>query len=146
MSDRTALFIEGDLTITSSTLFLNDIAPGGELDIYISGKLVIAGTLLLGDPARPSSAVRLFVGGELEDSDGLALAARVYAPRAKLELVGLTEAYGSVLANRITTTGAQRFHHDREGLECSGPACPSCTSDSDCCAPQVCSAGACRSL
>jgi hypothetical protein len=183
---RTALFVAGDVKVEAvATLFIATPAPAGqppntgELDLFIRGNLMLAttSTIFLGDNARPA-ALRVYVGGDIVMAypSSIPLGAQLYAPNATVDVpvpasTGIAgDAYGSIFARNIRSSGKQRMHYDRAilhaGAECSAAApqrcdgcqqcpgdlacvagsCSACTRDADCCAPSVCTNGKCQSL
>jgi hypothetical protein len=168
VAQRTALFVEGNLSITGLASF--DPGTTGELDIFVSGNLFVTGTVVIGNPKRPY-ATRLYVGGNAINVSGAAVAAlELYAPHAAVQLPGATDVYGAVVGQNISTSGAARVHFDRAildtsngcsvapppvcdsceqctaGLACVAGSCGPCTRDADCCEPMVCASGTCQPL
>jgi hypothetical protein len=183
---RTALFVAGDVKVEAvATLLIAPADPAGqppntgELDLFIRGNLVLAttSTIVLGDKARPA-ALRVYVGGDviMAFPSSIPLGAQLYAPHATVDIpvpasTGISsDAYGSIFARNIRSSGKQRMHYDRAilhaGAECKAAApqrcdgcqqcpgdlacvagsCSACTRDADCCAPSVCTNGTCQSL
>jgi hypothetical protein len=159
-----ALYIQGDLR-TSGALTIT-VDPGAELDLFVGGSLQGNGTTL-GDPAR-AAATRVYVAGQTSFLGALALGANLYAPASTFTALGQLSVSGSIFAGTVTATGPLAIHYDQAilgvaGCEappascaschdcpgaapaCNGGACGACMSDSDCCAPLVCQAGACVS-
>jgi hypothetical protein len=146
---RTAIFIDGDLTITGD--FGVDLGEEGELDIFVSGNLVMTGSGTVGSTDRPA-ALRFYVGGE-EDialTGELVFAGNVYAPRAKIVIDGSDDVYGSFFAGDFQVVGTHDMHYDRailrsDGrLECEDPDPPvECVEDDDCGLAFVCEENMC---
>ena len=167
VTKRTALFVEGDFAMNTSTVGVTTESPG-ELDIFVTGDLIIStATAVFGSEERPSS-LRFYVNGQTYFSGLGVLAAQLYAPNARVELGGIADMYGSIIGKDIHSSGAQRLHYDRsiletdecsdphpscddcrqcpEGLACIQGTCNPCTIDADCCAPLSCIGGTCRLL
>jgi hypothetical protein len=125
ISGRMALFVDGSLTLSSD--FAASLAPGAELDVFVTGDLRLSGPGRIGTQARPA-ALRLYIGGSapLNISDANPLAVQLYAPRAPIVIPTsvLVAVYGSIFAARIETQSAYFMHYDRSiidtGEECSG--------------------------
>jgi hypothetical protein len=118
---RTALFIAGDVTLDGNLTV--EIAPGAELDLFITGFLNLPGTARLGDPARPR-ALRVYVAsaGSIALSGGSTLAGNLYAPDADLATSAPVDVYGAVLLNRWNLSAPVNIHYDR-AIEVAGDAC-----------------------
>jgi hypothetical protein len=155
---RTALFIDGDVTLGStSTVNVATADSGGELDLFIRGSIVIdaTSTLTLGAAARPA-ALRVYVGGDIMVKPPISTIpfhAQLYAPHASVELPApntlgiLTEVHGSIFARNISVSSKQRMHYDRAILhasaECSAPAPQRCDACQECPGDLACVAGSC---
>jgi hypothetical protein len=164
VSGRTALFVGGDATLRAPFTVLLD--AGVELDLFVGGLLTSTALVQLGSADRPAGA-RLYVGGSgtLELSGGAELGGNVYAPRADLALSAAAEVFGSLFVKSVATAVPLVIHYD-EAVQGAGDGCPepptlcetcsdcdnqacidgtcsACMDDGDCCAPLVCSAGAC---
>jgi hypothetical protein len=172
-TERTALFLQGDLRVAGTSTLMVGAPLSGELDLFIAGNIDIAAgsTLTLGSPTRPAK-MRVFLAGQIKSQGTLGLAAQLYAPNATFSTAtnGVElDQYGAVYARAIQLVN-DRFHYDRAILE-SGPACTAsqpvscvschecpdelackagscqpCMADSDCCEPAVCADGKCRAL
>jgi hypothetical protein len=148
---RTALFIDGDLTITGG--FGVDVGSSGELDVFVSGDLFITGVGAIGSRARPG-AVRFYVGGSgnIALTGAQVFAANLYAPHADVSVTGVQDLWGSLFVGSYFATGTQRMHYDAAVLRSgsSGKTCDTppdrCKVDLDCGSPLVCAAGSCDSL
>ena len=152
VNGRTALFIDGDLTITGA--FGIDLGSQGELDVFVTGNLLLTGAGDVGAVDRPA-ALRFYVGGagDIAITGANRFAANLYAPRATVLVTGADDIYGSFFVGSYIVTGTQRMHYDAavlrggsDGSSCDGPP-PGCKRDLDCVSPNVCSAsGTCRPL
>jgi hypothetical protein len=127
ISGRMALFVDGSLTLSGD--FGASLAPGAELDVFVTGDLRLSGPGRIGTQARPA-ALRLYIGGAapLNIDDANPLAAQIYAPRAPAVIATsvLVSVSGSIFAAKIETRSAFVMHYDRSiieaGEECSGAA------------------------
>jgi hypothetical protein len=157
---RTALFVDGDLTLDGA--FATDLAPGAELDVFVSGNLLIGsasqdttgsglgGAANVGMPGRPA-AVRLYIAGSgtIYIHDAITYAAQLYAPHAlvKMSSVVTTTTYGSILAGNFENQAFSFLHYDRAildaGEDCAGAPPPACVSSKQCPAGLACVAGVC---
>jgi hypothetical protein len=141
---RTAIFIDGDLSITGS--FGIDVGTDGELDVFVTGDLVLTGAGDLGSQERPS-ALRFYVGGagDIAITGATRFAANLYAPRAAVLVTGADDIYGSFFVGSYYATGSQRMHYDASIQDgASGAGCDhGCSVDLDCESPSVCRAGSC---
>jgi len=147
---RTALFIDGDLTITGS--FGVELGSEGELDVFVTGNLLLTGAGQVGSLERPA-ALRFYVGGagDIFITGSNQFAANLYAPRANVTVTGADDIYGSFFVGSYTATGAQSMHYDAAVLRSGGgDACddppPGCMGDADCVSPTVCEGGRCIQL
>ena len=147
---RTALFVDGDLTISGA--FNVDLGEEGTLDVFVTGNLLITGTGDIGSVDRPA-ALRFYVGGagDIAITGATRFAGNLYAPRSHVLVTGAEDIYGSFFVGSYTVTGAQRMHYDSailgahgEGEACDSP--PTCGRDLDCPGAKVCRAGVCRPL
>lgn len=148
---RTALFIDGDLTITGS--FGVDLGTTGELDVFVTGNLLLTGAGVVGSVDRPA-ALRFYVGGygDIAITGANRFAANLYAPRSNVLVTGADALYGSFFVGSFYATGAQVMHYDsavtRSGAEASDRCDDDeCARDLDCGSPRVCSeTGRCTPL
>ncbi|HKP57764.1 MAG TPA: hypothetical protein VJV78_13625 [Polyangiales bacterium] len=162
---RTALFIDGDLSIAGS--FDVDVGTTGELDVFISGNISFAGVGTIGSRERPA-AVRFYVGGDkaFTIAGSQVFAGNLYAPFATVTVAGSQELWGSLFVGSYVASGLQAMHYDsailrvgNEGKACDTPPPPpgrdtppppppppGCMVDLDCPSPQVCVAGNCEFL
>jgi hypothetical protein len=163
---RAALYVEGDLSLTSSLEVR--VEDGAELDLFVAGNIVADDTVELGS-IETASRVRLYVGGSgtLNLAAGALVAGNLYAPRAEIVTSGPLETFGSVFARRLAASGELSLHYDVAVLDagadcpdippptctscldcrnqaCVGGACGACRDSSDCCAPLVCWEGSCQ--
>ena len=108
---RTALFIDGDLTITGA--FGVDLGTTGELDVFVTGHLLLTGGGAIGSIERPA-ALRFYVGGggEIAITGANVFAANLYAPRSNVIVTGADAIYGSFFVGSYYATGAQVMHYD----------------------------------
>jgi hypothetical protein len=166
LQGRTVLAIEGNLEM--SGLLTIDMAPGAELDLFITGNVFLNSAATIGKTASPAST-RIYIGGTSVTMTGqLALSANFYLPHADFAMTSDLELWGAVFAKSILTTGHIKVHYDEAILSIPGchrpetpctscndcvnplPACGAkgkcgpCTSDTECCSPLVCdAAGTC---
>ncbi len=108
--------------ITLGAELVIDLAPGAELDLFVTGPVNLPAAVRLGDPARPR-ALRIFVdaiGGLRLGPD--AIAAGVYAPRADLTIGG-GDLYGGLVVAALLPGAALAIHADQAlgAAACSGP-------------------------
>ena len=151
VTGHTALYVDGDLTITGS--FGVDVGAFGELDVFVSGNLLITGVGGIGSPARPA-AVRFYVGGtgDIALTGSQVFAANLYAPRSRVMVTGVQDLWGSLFVGSYLATGSQRMHYDAAVVRSggAGKACDTppdrCKVDLDCKSPKVCAAGSCEQL
>ncbi len=147
---RTALFIDGDLTITGN--FGVDLGTTGELDVFVTGNLLLTGAGVVGSVARPA-ALRFYVGGggDIAITGANRFAANLYAPRSTVTVTGADAIYGAFFVGSFFATGAQVMHYDsaitRVGDASDRCDDDDCAKDLDCGSPRVCSeAGRCTPL
>lgn len=147
---RTALFVDGDLTLTGA--FGIDLGDTGELDVFVTGNLVLTGTGDIGSVDRPA-ALRFYVGGggDISIAGATRFSANVYAPRSHVVVTGVEDIYGAFFVSSYTVTGTQRMHYDSailnvggNGERCDPPS--GCEDDLNCTAPSVCRDGRCIPL
>jgi hypothetical protein len=165
VNGRAAIFVGGDVTFAGG--FYIDLAEGAELDFFIAGDLNFGGDLDFGDKKAPAK-IRLYVGGKNVRVLGkLDLAANLYAPNAHFLGAAGLDVSGSLFAKKLDFVGPLDVHYDEKVTEWSGcqapgakcssnndcPAntpsckngvCSACSTNSDCSAPYVCTAGACK--
>jgi hypothetical protein len=166
VTGHTALFVEGD--VNSLGYLSVELAPEGELDLFIKGNLVAIGAGSFGSTERPAAS-RIYVGGE---GDVVLVGAaefvgNVYAPRSRITAVGAAFVYGSLFGRHIDMPGALMVNYDRHILNvgddcgdeqedppagscdrcdnscpgnraCVEGECLDCRTDADCCEPLVC--------
>jgi hypothetical protein len=118
---RTALFIGGDVTLNGNLTV--EVAPGAEMDLFITGFLNLPGTARLGDPTRPR-ALRVYIAsaGSIALSGGSELHGNLYAPQADLATSANVDVFGAVLLNRWTLSAPVNVHYDR-AIEFAGDGC-----------------------
>jgi len=119
---RVALFVDGDIDLDDR--FVITIAPGAELDLFITGSVTSAAALALGDAARPA-ALRIYLGAAsaLDLSAGSTIAGNLYAPQALVSLSGATEIFGALFVQRVSSSSGLTVHYD-ESVRASGTDCP----------------------
>jgi hypothetical protein len=118
---RTALFIDGDVTLSGNLTV--EVAPGAEMDLFIRGFLNLPGLARLGDPARPRDLrVYMASAGAIAISGGLELAGNLYAPAADLATSAPVDIYGALLLNRWTFSAPANIHYDR-AIEFAADGC-----------------------
>lgn len=155
---RTALFIEGSLTVAGSLAV--DLGDTGEIDIFVGGSLTVMGSASFGSPSRPA-AVRIYVAQDVQLAGGSQLAGNLYAPNARVAPQGTYEIHGSLFVGTLAAAGDLTVHYDRAILRadedcdippptgctecdecgrnaCVDGACGACRTDADCCPPLVC--------
>jgi hypothetical protein len=169
VTGRVALVVEGDAQIPPD--FSLDLAPGAELDWFISGDLALRSDTRIG-ASQFASAVRVYTLGAneitLPGTDQVAM--NLYAPRANVTVETLGNIYGAVFASKLSARGPLFAHYDRAVLRtaeactlpppltctscdqcsgtrtCSAGTCAACVSDADCCFPLTCEQGECQAL
>ena len=121
LEGRTAIYIDGSITLANG--FNIELGPDATLDLFIGGTIPSASGISIGDPLRPV-ATRIYVGGDgtLNFSGDVEIAANLYAPRGEFAISSGTEIYGSVLAERLNTSGDVIIHYDSAVLE-AGKEC-----------------------
>jgi hypothetical protein len=168
---RTALYIEGDVSDSSSLAFT--LEPTAELDVFIAGNLTTSDTFVFGSPNYPALS-RLYVEGsaKMALSNDVRLGGELYAPNSEqLVWSAKNDIYGSVFAGNFRASDVTSIHYDRAVLRagdgcggmggeggggsecgscqdchnqaCTHGVCGDCGADSDCCAPLVCISGSC---
>jgi len=163
---RVAIFVAGDVAVGGRLAVT--LGPGAELDLLIAGQLVTNAPPEIGAESAPARA-RVYVGGAgtVQLGGGGTFYGNLYAPRAEVVTSGPLEVFGALFARRIAASGGLTAHFDRavqaaaddcpppedpvctscldcRAGSCVDGACGPCRTDADCCAPQVCIAGACR--
>lgn len=118
---RTVLLIGGDVTLDGDLTV--EVAPGAELDLFISGFLNLPGAVRLGDPARPRD-LRLYLAaaGSINVSGGSILGGNLYAPAADIQASAPLEVFGALLVNRLNASAGVTVHYDR-AIEVAGDRC-----------------------
>ena len=118
---RTALFIAGDVTLDGNLRV--EVAPGAEMDLFITGFLNLPGTATLGDPARPR-ALRVYIAsaGSIALSGGSTLYGNLYAPDADIATSAPVDVFGAVLLHRWSLSAPVNIHYDR-AIEFAGDTC-----------------------
>jgi hypothetical protein len=168
---HTALYIGGDVQSSDDIAF--GVDPTGSFDIFIAGTLSTSAKLTIGSPNYPA-LTRTYIGspGGAGFSAGTSIGGNVYAAYGLVTWSAGTDVYGSVFAGDFNASAATRIHYDaailQAGIGCPGPGgdgggtvcsscrdclnqacvngqCGACQTDADCCAPLVCSGGACVS-
>lgn len=138
VSDRTALFIEGDLDL-GAPLEISLGAQAG-LDIFVHGSLHLKEAAAL-STTRPGQ-LRVYVSGT--DPILLPYGARfdcsLYAPNAELRVRDQSELSGAFLVSELVTSTALAIHYDASA---ANGFSTSCTADGDCTPPWICEAGEC---
>jgi hypothetical protein len=101
-----SVFVDGSLAQVGAQGWL--IAPGGQLDLFVSGNVGSVGSLVAGDPSAPS-AFRLYIGGTQDTSLGTvgtsAFFGAIYAPESNIKYVGSTLVVGAIFAKTIEGVG-----------------------------------------
>lgn len=118
-----AVFVFGDLK-TVGTDFI-DVDEGASLDLYVSGDVENVGQWKVGT-GTAAGVVRLFVGGDgpLVTSVGDAdFVGSIYAPTARVELVGDTSIRGALFAKSVSGVGRLLIDYCTAAVPVEG-ACP----------------------
>jgi len=168
---RTALYVEGDVSASSSLAFT--LEPDAELDLFVGGTLVASDTFVFGSPNYPALS-RAYVAGtaKIALSSDIRLGGELYAPNSEQVVWSAkNDIYGSVFAGSFRASDVTNIHYDRAVLRagdtcggggegggggsqcgscqdchnqaCKNGVCGDCATDSDCCSPLVCIAGSC---
>jgi cytoskeletal protein CcmA (bactofilin family) len=121
VTGHAALFLRETVTLGRSLTV--ELAPGGELDLFLADHINVAGDVRIGLPDAPSR-VRVYVGGAgaINMSATSVLAANLYAPLTDLSFSAGTEIFGAAFVGRLLTAGPVRIHHDTSVLDPA--ACP----------------------
>jgi len=121
LEGRTAIYIDGNISLGQS--FELELGPEATLDLFIGGTITTAGRFAIGDSMRPV-ATRVYMGGTgtLNFSGDVSIAANLYAPRGEFAVSSGIELFGSVLANRLNTSGDVIIHYDSAVLQ-AGEEC-----------------------
>ncbi len=142
---RVVLVVDGYI---STNDFAVDVAPGGELDLFVAGTIDVRGTFRVGSQSNPARA-RTYVGGSSVNLQSAStLAGNVYAPHAVLTLGGSapTTLYGALFLSSLSAAADLSIHYDQAIMTpSSSPACPppaACTSCNDC-GGQACNSFTC---
>jgi hypothetical protein len=111
ITGHAALFIGEAITLGRSLTI--ELAPGGELDLFIADHVNVAGDLRIGAAEQPARA-RLYVGGagSINVSATSVLAANLYAPLIDLSFSAGAEIFGAAFVGRLVASGPMRVHHD----------------------------------
>lgn len=116
ITGHAALFIGEAITLGRSLTI--DLAPGGELDLFVADHINVAGDLRIGATGEPART-RLYVGGagSVNVSAASVLAANLYAPLIDLSFSAGAEIFGAAFVGRIVASGPMRIHHDISVLD-----------------------------
>lgn len=111
ITGHAALFIGEAVTLGRSLTI--ELAPGGELDLFIADHVNVAGDLRIGATEQPART-RVYVGGagSINLSAASVLASNVYAPLTDLNFSAGAEIFGAAFVSRIVAAGGVRIHHD----------------------------------
>lgn len=124
LSGRTAIYIEGDMTVEGDVLV--SLEPGATLDLFVTGDLQVTGAARFAQPERPAAS-RIYVGNALalesnQDPTDLAqpqnavgdvvVVGNFYAPRASFLLSPNTDIYGSLFVRTFDVVQGVKIHHD----------------------------------
>jgi hypothetical protein len=161
-----AVFVDGPVSLTGNLSF--EIAPGGEVDVFVGQDFAVQGVVAMGSKERPAAG-RLWVAG----AQGITLPSpwigNLYAPKARVSATVGLEVWGSIFAGEFMGGLFANFVFDRSVMaaeaNCTAPPPPAglcnqcqwcagesacvagkcglCQKDSDCCSLSVCSNGRC---
>jgi hypothetical protein len=169
VTGQTALFIGGSVALAGN--LSAELAPGAELDLFVAQDFQVSGQAVLGSQERPASA-RIYVGGSGEIRLTGLFVGNLYAPRARVTSVAVSEVWGSLFVGDFSSGGYASFVFDRAilgsgsdcplpipppgscgkcgwctgGTACIDGSCRPCQTDLDCCSQSVCQAGSCIAL
>ena len=117
---RVAISVTGDLAVGGA--FKVELAPGGELDLFVRGEVRFLGTMSFGNTAEPAK-VRVYVAGaSVALPVGMIMGANLYAPTSLVSSGGPLEMFGALIANRFSFAGSVTVHYDEAVLGARG--CP----------------------
>jgi len=160
LQGRTVLAIDGNINMSGPLTI--DLAPGAELDMFVTGTVFLNNAAKIGVKTSPKSARIYIAGNDVTMTGQLELSANFYLPNANFNITNDLEMWGALFAKQINSSGKVRVHYDEGILKipgCQGgdepckdcgdcvnpnPACGSdgtcgpCTKDQECCAPLIC--------
>jgi hypothetical protein len=160
---RVALFVEGDVTTSTSTTLWISVDPQGELDLFIGGKISLLNRFGLGSPQNPAQT-RIYIAGSPEFGSNAVVGGNFYIPNSTFIAPSSLELYGSMFCGKYSGGGETAIHYDRAVLsagvlceaahtcktcrDCANQACVNgtcgrCSTSADCCAPLACVNGTC---
>jgi hypothetical protein len=118
---NTALFIDGDVSASSSISFVND--PTAQFDILIGGTISASSGLVVGSPAYPA-LTRTYIASmtTLDLSASGTIAGNVYAAYGPVSLSSDYVQYGALVAGDFNASGSATIHYDRATV--GGSLCP----------------------
>lgn len=163
---RTAIVIDGDVTVGGFFTMTLDPKVTSELDIFVSGTIKVTSSFKLGSPAIPA-LTRLYVGGSQNFvvSSVMTVGGEIWAGNAAVTWESNAYLYGALFAGDFEGKSPLNVHHDKAivqaGKPCGPPPpvcgrckdcgnqacingkCDMCTNSSQCCPPLVCQNGTC---
>lgn len=162
LQGRTVLAIGGNINVSGPLTI--DLAPGAELDMFVTGTVFLNNLASIGSKTSPKSTRIYIAGNDVTMTGQLALSANFYLPNAVFNITNDLEMWGALFAKQINSSGKVKVHYD-EGIlkipgcqggdapckdcgDCVNPnpacggdgTCGPCTKDQDCCAPLICDA------
>ena len=162
LQGRTVLAIDGNINMSGPLTI--DLAPGAELDLFVTGTVFLNNAASIGTKTSPKSTRIYIAGNDVTMNGQLDLSANFYMPNAIFNITNTLEMWGALFAKQISSSGQVRVHYD-EGIlkipgcqggdepckdcgDCVNPnpacggdgTCGPCTKDQECCAPLICDA------
>lgn len=153
---NTALFIDGDVSTSSSLAFVLD--PTAQFDVVVAGHISTSASLVVGSPNYPALSRTYFGGASgLSFSSSWRIGGNVYAAYGPVSFASGYTMYGALFAGDFSASGDSAIHYDRAvvgGGLCTPPGgapdgggtggggtCGTCKD----CANQACVSGKCGS-
>lgn len=160
LQGRTVLAIDGNIDMSGPLTI--ELAPGAELDMFVTGTVFLNNAATIGSQTSPKSTRIYIAGNDVTMTGQLALSANFYLPNAVFNITNDLEMWGALFAKQISSSGRVKVHYD-EGIlkipgcqggdepckdcgDCVNPnptcgadgTCGPCTNDQDCCPPLTC--------
>ncbi|HRI65725.1 MAG TPA: hypothetical protein PK156_15865 [Polyangium sp.] len=160
LQGRTVMAIDGNIDMSGPLTI--ELAPGAELDMFVTGTVFLNNAATIGSQSSPKSTRIYIAGNDVTMTGQLALSANFYLPNAIFNITNDLEMWGALFAKKISSSGRVKVHYD-EGIlkipgcqggdepckdcgDCVNPnpacggdgTCGPCTKDQDCCAPLIC--------
>ena len=111
MQLESGVYVFDDITLEQSAQLT--VAPGAEVEIYMTGDFILRNKAMVNDGGRPVNFQVYSLGNKFQLGQSAEFTGTVVAPNVDFSLSNYADFYGSMMAGRINLANNPGFHYDR---------------------------------